>query len=117
MTNLTKNVLVQEPYTIQKYINEQEELSRKNLTATCPEDKPFTPDHQLCIQCLANFPIFDLSTGLCIRCDAPQQYDPQSFKCVTVNYLTNLSAEGLLETKNYTVENVKLIQDEIVARE
>lgn len=29
--------------------------------------------------------------------------------------MTNLSASGLLEHKNYTVENVKLLQSEIIA--
>lgn len=62
----------------------------------CPQNYPYTADNKLCLKCQDNFPLFNLTSGLCTKCPGSTKYFHSKHKCLVVNYLTNLTADGLL---------------------
>lgn len=79
----------------------------------CPESAPFTADNKLCFPCFSLTPLYNTTAKLCSQCQSPLVFNSTSHRCFKVNYLTNLTAAGLLEDGNYTIPNVKVQQDNI----
>lgn len=107
LTDLDQKVLVQAPKTISDYLNQETQLNSTQLTEKCPNATPYTADNKLCFACNEPAPLFNLSSGLCTRCDSPLIYDSPTRECLKIHYLTDLTSERLLEEDNYTIPAVR----------